>query len=158
MVVPTPDGVRNPKFRSQSLRHKFSSFFYADNVALPSAALAAQVRADVHRLRVRRRDNPLPRALVVRRIAHPERNADLAPVPEGHHDASARRDLSASLRGEVREGLEQREGERDVHDAGHGMLRHHRDPLLASEREAGAEGLGRARKALGGLFRCNNDK
>jgi ubiquinol-cytochrome c reductase cytochrome b subunit len=32
------DGVRNPKFRSQSLRHRISTFFYADNITLPSAA------------------------------------------------------------------------------------------------------------------------
>jgi ubiquinol-cytochrome c reductase cytochrome b subunit len=31
------DGVRNPKYRSQSLRHKLSSFFYADNIAKPTA-------------------------------------------------------------------------------------------------------------------------
>jgi ubiquinol-cytochrome c reductase cytochrome b subunit len=32
------EGVANPKFRSQSLRHKLSRFFYGDNIALPTAA------------------------------------------------------------------------------------------------------------------------
>ena len=32
------DGVRNPKYRSQSIRYKLSKFFFADNVPKPSAA------------------------------------------------------------------------------------------------------------------------
>lgn len=32
------DGVRNPKYRSQSLRYRLSKFFYGDNVPKPSAA------------------------------------------------------------------------------------------------------------------------
>ncbi|MFM1917495.1 MAG: hypothetical protein RJB01_1010 [Actinomycetota bacterium] len=40
-VLPAPeksdiDGVRNPKFRSETLRHKLSNFFYGANVAKPS--------------------------------------------------------------------------------------------------------------------------
>ena len=42
-VLPAPDkadidGVRNPRYRSEMLRHKLSSFFYGDNVARPSDA------------------------------------------------------------------------------------------------------------------------
>ena len=42
-VLPAPektdiDGVRNPKFRSETLRHKVSNFFYGANVAKPSQA------------------------------------------------------------------------------------------------------------------------
>jgi ubiquinol-cytochrome c reductase cytochrome b subunit len=32
------EGVRNPKYRSHSLRHKLSNFFYGDNVVMPTAA------------------------------------------------------------------------------------------------------------------------
>jgi ubiquinol-cytochrome c reductase cytochrome b subunit len=32
------EGVKNPKYRSQSMRHKLSTFFYGDNIPLPSAA------------------------------------------------------------------------------------------------------------------------
>ena len=51
-------GVRNKHFRKENLRHKLSSFFYADNVPLPSpaeiaagqehAAHAAAVEAPLH--------------------------------------------------------------------------------------------------------------
>lgn len=42
-VLPAPDkadidGVRNPRYRVEMLRHKLSSFFYRDNVARPTAA------------------------------------------------------------------------------------------------------------------------
>jgi hypothetical protein len=42
-VLPVPDkadidGVRNPRYRAQLLRHKVSSFFYGDNVPRPSDA------------------------------------------------------------------------------------------------------------------------
>ena len=42
-VLPAPqktdiDGVRNPKYRIHTLRHKLSNFFYGDNVPKPSAA------------------------------------------------------------------------------------------------------------------------
>ncbi len=42
-AVPVPprtdiDGVKNKKFRKQNLRSKLSHFFYAENIALPSAA------------------------------------------------------------------------------------------------------------------------
>ncbi|MFN8170269.1 MAG: ubiquinol-cytochrome c reductase cytochrome b subunit [Candidatus Nanopelagicales bacterium] len=62
-VLPAPArtdeaGVRNKHFRKENLRHKLSSFFYADNVPLPSpaeiaagqehAAHAAAVEAPLH--------------------------------------------------------------------------------------------------------------
>jgi len=42
-VLPSPsktdvDGVRNPRYRLQSIQHKLSGFFYGDNVPRPSAA------------------------------------------------------------------------------------------------------------------------
>ncbi len=62
-VIPAPQrtdaaGVRNKHFHVQNLRHKLSSFFYADNIALPTraeieagqehAAHAAAVEAPLH--------------------------------------------------------------------------------------------------------------
>ena len=42
-VLPAPqkadiDGVRNPSYRKDMLRHKLSAFFYGDNIPKPSAA------------------------------------------------------------------------------------------------------------------------